>query len=124
MAIDVTARVTRSNGWWAISVLEIPGLFTQAKRLDQVERMVLDAASLLNKDVSHVEVVPVLDEDAQIMLRELGETRAKAEALQKESSDMTKRAIRLFRAEGLTLRDIASLIGLSPQRVSVIAREG
>ena len=74
MAIDVTARVTRSNGWWAISVLEIPGLFTQAKRLDQVERMVLDAASLLNKDVSHVEVVPVLDEDAQIMLQELGET--------------------------------------------------
>ena len=124
MAIDVTARVARSNGWWAISVPEIPGLFTQAKRLDQVERMVLDAASLLNKDVSHVEVVPVLDEDAQIMLRELGETRAKAEALQKESSDMTKRAIRLFQAEGLTLRDIASLIGLSPQRVSVIAREG
>lgn len=124
MAIDVTARVTRSNGWWAISVLEIPGLFTQAKRLDQVERMVLDAASLLNKDVSHVEVVPVLDEDAQIMLQELGETRAKAEALQKESSDMTKRAIRLFQAKGLTLRDIASLIGLSPQRVSVIAREG
>ena len=124
MAIDVTSRVTRSNGWWAISVPEIPGLFTQAKRLDQVERMVLDAASLLNKDVSHVEVVPVLDEDAQIMLRELGETRAKAEALQKESSDMTKRAIRLFQAEGLTLRDIASLIGLSPQRVSVIAREG
>lgn len=124
MAIDVTTRVTRSNGWWAISVPEIPGLFTQAKRLDQVERMVLDAASLLNKDVSHVEVVPVLDEDAQIMLRELGETRAKAEALQKESSDMTKRAIRLFQAEGLTLRDIASLIGLSPQRVSVIAREG
>ena len=124
MAIDVTARVTRSNGWWAIYVPEIPGLFTQAKRLNQVERMVLDAASLLNKDVSHVEVVPVLDEDAQIMLRELGETRAKAEALQKESSDMTKRAIRLFQAEGLTLRDIASLIGLSPQRVSVIAREG
>ena len=124
MAIDVTARVTRSNGWWAIAVPEIHGLFTQAKRLDQVERMVLDAASLLNKDISHVEVVPVLDEDAQIMLRELGETRAKAEALQKESSDMTKRAIRLFQAEGLTLRDIASLIGLSPQRVSVIAREG
>ena len=124
MAIDVTAHVTRSNGWWAISVPEIPGLFTQAKRLDQVERMVLDAASLLNKDISHVEVVPGLDEDAQIMLRELGETRAKAEALQKESSDMTKKVIRLFQAEGLTLRDIASLIGLSPQRVSVIAREG
>ena len=65
-----------------------------------------------------------MDEVAQIMLRELGETRAKAEALQKESSDMTKRAITLLQAEGLTLRDIASLIGLSPQRVSVIAREG
>ena len=124
MAIDVHARVTRSNGWWAVSVPEIPGLFTQARRLDRVERMVRDAAAMLNRDIASVEVVPVLDEDAQLMLRELEETRAKAEALQRQSSDLTRRAIKLFQAEGLTLRDIADLIGLSPQRVSVIAREG
>lgn len=63
MAKDVTARVTRSEGWWAISVEEIPGLFTQARRLDQVADMVRDAASLLGVEVGAVEVLPVLDSD-------------------------------------------------------------
>lgn len=68
MAKDVTARVARSEGWWAISVEEIPGLFTQTRRLDQVADMVRDAASLLGVDVGTVEVLPVLDSDSQRML--------------------------------------------------------
>ena len=61
MAKDVTARVTRSDGWWAVSVDEIPGLFTQARRLDQVADMVREAGSLLGVDVGAVEVAPILD---------------------------------------------------------------
>ena len=87
MAKDVTARVTRSDGWWAISVDEIPGLFTQARRLDQVADMVRDAASLLGVGVGTVEVQPVLDSDSQRML------------------------------------DIASLVGLSQQRVAVLSKD-
>lgn len=68
MAKDVTARVARSEGWRAISVEEIPGLFTQTRRLDQVADMVRDAASLLGVDVGTVEVLPVLDSDSQRML--------------------------------------------------------
>ncbi len=68
MAKDVTARVARSEGWWAISVEEIPGLFTQTRRLDQVADMVRDAASLLGVDVGTIEVLPVLDSDSQRML--------------------------------------------------------
>ena len=78
MAKDVTARVTRSEGWWAISVEEIPGLFTQARRLDQVANMVRDAASLLGVEVDAVEVLPVLDSDSQRMLEELETARREA----------------------------------------------
>ena len=44
--VDATAVCTRSGGWWAVEVPEIPGLFTQARRLDQVEDMVRDAATV------------------------------------------------------------------------------
>lgn len=51
----------RSGDWWAVSVPEVPGAFTQAKRLDQVPAMVADAVALL-ADVPaadvHVTVAP------------------------------------------------------------------
>ena len=123
MAKDVTARVTRSEGWWAISVEEIPGLFTQARRLDQVANMVRDAASLLGVEVGTVDVQPVLDSDSQRMLEELETARREAEEKQRISSGLTREVIRRFREEGLTLRDIASLVGLSQQRVAVLSRD-
>lgn len=123
MAKDVTARVTRSDGWWAISVDEIPGLFTQARRLDQVADMVRDAASLLGVGVGTVEVQPVLDSDSQRMLEELEAARKEAEEKQRISSGLTREVIRRFRDEGLTLRDIASLVGLSQQRVAVLSKD-
>ena len=123
MAKDVTARVTRSEGWWAISVDEVPGLFTQTRRLDQVADMVRDAASLLGVGVGTVEVQPVLDSDSQRMLEELEAARKEAEEKQRISSGLTREVIRRFREEGLTLRDIASLVGLSQQRVAVLSRD-
>ena len=123
MAKDVTARVTRSEGRWAISVEEIPGLFTQARRLDQVANMVCDAASLLGVEVGTVDVQPVLDSDSQRMLEELEAARREAEEKQRISSGLTREVIRRFRDEGLTLRDIASLIGLSQQRVAVLSKD-
>ncbi len=123
MAKDVTARVTRSEGWWAISVEEVPGLFTQARRLDQVANMVRDAASLLGVEVGAVEVLPVLDSDSQRMLEELETARREAEEKQRISSGLTREVIRRFREEGLTLRDIASLVGLSQQRVAVLSKD-
>lgn len=123
MAKDVTARVTRSDGWWAVSVDEIPGLFTQARRLDQVADMVREAGSLLGVDVGPVEVAPILDSDSQRMLEELEAARKEAEEKQRISSGLTREVIRRFRDEGLTLRDIASLVGLSQQRVAVLSKD-
>lgn len=123
-AQNVHAKVTRNMGWWAISVDEIPGLFSQARRLDQVDAMVRDAVAMLGFEVANVEIVPILDADAQEMLEELERARHDAEEKQRAASDLTRQAISRFRGEGLTLRDIASLVGLSQQRVSVLMKEG
>ena len=36
----------RSGRWWAISVPELPGVFSQARRRDQIEAMARDAIAL------------------------------------------------------------------------------
>ena len=46
MTTQLTATATRSEGWWAVSVPEVDGLFTQARRLDQIPAMVRDALTL------------------------------------------------------------------------------
>jgi hypothetical protein len=59
----VTANATRAGNWWAVDVPEVEGLFTQAKRLDLIPAMVVDAAGLLGADVteSEVDVHPQID---------------------------------------------------------------
>ncbi|MBI4728636.1 MAG: type II toxin-antitoxin system HicB family antitoxin, partial [Acidobacteria bacterium] len=37
----------RSGSWWAIEVPDLPGAFTQARRLEQIERMGRDAIALM-----------------------------------------------------------------------------
>jgi len=71
--LQVTAQVTRSYGWWAIQIPELPGVITQAKRLDQVSATVSDAVALiLHVDPTEVEVrvQPLHDKAAQKRLRE------------------------------------------------------
>ncbi|PLS30924.1 transcriptional regulator [Bifidobacterium margollesii] len=64
---SATAVCTRSGGWWAVEVPEIPGLFTQARHLDQVEDMVRDAAGMLDVQVGAVTVKPRLDESSRLV---------------------------------------------------------
>lgn len=45
--MEVTAKAQRVGDWWAVEVPEVEGLFTQAKRLEQIPDMVADATALL-----------------------------------------------------------------------------
>lgn len=58
-----TARATREDGWWTVTVDEVEGLYTQAQRLDQIERNVRDALTLFpdiepHPDTAHVTICP------------------------------------------------------------------
>ena len=41
------AIARRVGGWWAIEVPEVPGAFTQTRRLDQVDTMAREVISLM-----------------------------------------------------------------------------
>lgn len=119
--MQITATATRSGEWWAVEVPEIPGLFTQARRLDQVEAEVIDAATLLGVEVDEVEVQPVLSPSERELVARLQEAREAARNAEEVASAASRAAVRAFRDEGLTVRDVAAVIGISPQRVSQLA---
>ena len=118
--INVTGVCTRSGGWWAVEVPEIPGLFTQARRLDQVEAMVRGAAGMLDVRVGAVTVEPRLDETTQRMVDDLFAKRDAARKAQDEASKLARSTVAALRGEGLTVRDVATVTGVSPQRVSAL----
>lgn len=39
-------EIVRDDGWWVISVPELRGVFSQARRRDEVEAMARDAVAL------------------------------------------------------------------------------
>lgn len=118
--INVTAVCTRSGGWWAIEVPQIPGLFTQARRLDQVEAQVRDAADMLDVQVDTITLDPQLDETTQHMVEDLFAKRDAARKAQDEASKLARTTVATLRNKGLTVRDVAAVTGVSPQRVSTL----
>lgn len=120
---SVTAVARRSGSWWAIEVPEIPGLFTQTRRLDQVEGMVRNAAQLLDCEIGQVEVQSKLGERDEKMLKELLAARAEADEARARASRLVRETIDTLRKQGMTVRDVADIIGLTPQRVSALTRD-
>ncbi len=114
----VTAIARRCDGWWAIEVPEIPGLFTQVRRLNQVAAMVKDAAATLNVKVNGVKVTPKLSEQDELMLQRMLDAKSAAIKTQEEASMLMRETVRILRNQGLTVRDVAELTGVTPQRIS------
>ena len=119
--MNVTAVAERSGNWWAVEVPEIPGLFTQARRLDQVDGMVRDAARMLGREVGMVTVDPKLSEEDERMIDELLAARREATEAGAKASRLTAGAVDALRGQGMTVRDVADIIGITPQRVSALA---
>jgi antitoxin component HigA of HigAB toxin-antitoxin module len=121
--MQVTAIATRSGGWWAIEVPELPGLFTQTRRLDQVPDAVADAARLLGDDDVDVVVKPVLPDDLQRTLKQVRAEASEAEAAQRRAAEGIRALVSRLRTQGLSVRDVGTVLGVSPQRVSQLAAE-
>jgi DNA-binding NarL/FixJ family response regulator len=126
--MDVTAVCVRSGDWWAVTVPEVDGGFTQARRLDQVPEMVADLVHLATgtpAEEVQVRVQPHLEDEAMLSLwEEAALTQEAARQRQEEAARQARRAVTELRAQGLSVRDVAALLHVSPQRVSQLAGAG
>ena len=112
-----TAVCRRAGDWWAISVPEIKGVHTQARRLDQVEAMARDAIALfldVTPDTLAIEVRPEVPAEAA----EAVAARKAAREAETWADKLTRAAAAALLAKGYTVRDAGALLGISPQRVS------
>ena len=115
-------EVVRSGRWWAITVPALNGVFSQTKRLDQVESAAREAIALMlaidEAAVGELEIAVTHRTDVADLLTHLEETAAIAAEANRAAAATRREVAETLRAEGLPLRDIGVLIGLSHQRVS------
>ena len=116
-------------GWWAVRVLELPGVLTQARRLDQVEKFAREAIDLAvsvghaSKGKYAVQIdprVPGLGDD----LAAVRAVRVDAERLHTEAAERTRVIARRLAQRGLTVRDIGAALGISHQRAAQLVGKG
>ncbi|MCF2707358.1 type II toxin-antitoxin system HicB family antitoxin [Arcanobacterium haemolyticum] len=119
-----TAQATRTEGWWVVEVPEVPGLFTQAKRLDQIPDMVRDALTLFPEIEPYpgqadirIEATGELGREAE-RVRQLRETARQA---QTEATNELTRLTKELSEQGMPYRDIGTLLDISFQRANTLA---
>jgi DNA-binding NarL/FixJ family response regulator len=124
-AVTYQVVVTREDEHWLADVPELQGAHTYARSLPALHQAVREAVVLaaglpdeampgLSLDYDYRTGDPDLDVTAlevRRLRREAGELAAAATA-------RTAQAVARLAARGLSVRDIAALLGISPQRVS------
>jgi predicted RNase H-like HicB family nuclease len=118
-------RAERCDGWWALEVPEVPGLFSQARRLDHAEGTARDAlATMLDLDPEsfQLEVVPMLDDETSAVLDDVLQARDGLARARRHAAGATQQAIQvLIRRDGLTMRDARRVLGVSSQSVAQLS---
>jgi DNA-directed RNA polymerase specialized sigma subunit len=117
------ARVVREGDWWIVTVPDIG--VTQARHLADVGSQVAGLIeAMIGEQGASIEVDVELPEDLREQIddaRRLSESAAQA---QLEAASRTREVVRNLLSKGLPQSDIATVLGVSRQRVSQLARGG
>ncbi len=121
--MEIKARAERQQDGWLINVPSLGNFKTTSKRLDKATeqiKILAEQATGESKCDIIVKVEAVMPgiicdiESAQTKMRD-------AAKLQEEASNEIRDVVSRMRDEGLTMRDIAILLGVTPQRVAQLA---
>lgn len=125
MKTRIDAQVLHEGGWWVAEfTIGNRDFGTQAKRLDQLSEMVKDAAALMT-DQSATDFDVNLNVDMgtyETAIDAYSEAAKQAQEVQKQLATASRTAVTQLRAGGFRVKDIATLLGISPQRVSQLSK--
>ena len=114
--------VARSGDWWAITIPELPGAFSQCKRLDQVEAMAREVIALMlevdSAAIGGIDVDIELPDRVADELAALRRSERLAEDARQTAAPARRPAGEQLRTSGMSMRDVGRLLGVSHQRVS------
>ncbi|MFM1926650.1 MAG: hypothetical protein RLZ06_226 [Actinomycetota bacterium] len=121
--MEIKAKFERQADGWRVEVPQLDNFVTVAKRLDKISEQIKDLAH----DLTGEERCNVIIKVEAIMpgiicdLEAAQEKSREALRLQEEASAEIRDVVSRMRDEGLTMRDIAVLLGVTPQRVAQLA---
>jgi DNA-directed RNA polymerase specialized sigma24 family protein len=121
--LEIKAKFERQADGWRVEVPQLDNFVTVAKRLDKLSEQIKDLAH----DLTGEERCNVIIKVEAIMpgiicdLEAAQEKSREAMRLQEEASAEIREVVSRMRDEGLTMRDIAVLLGVTPQRVAQLA---
>jgi predicted RNase H-like HicB family nuclease len=122
----VTAR--RTGDWWALEVPDVPGAYSQCKRLEQAPDLAREAIALvLDKDGADIDVTvePQLPAEMTELVDSIHQAREAMEKIVREAQQVQVTAIHdLVNECHLSYRDVGQIVGISHQRVSQVLKEG
>jgi hypothetical protein len=120
-----TVRAKRWEHGWE---LHIDGAgVTQSHSLQDAEMMARDLISRrlgISKDAFAVKITPEIGDGLDEQTRAAREAVSAAEQAQRKAAVQSRDAARRLRQAGLTGRDIAKVLDVSPQRVSQLLKTG
>jgi predicted XRE-type DNA-binding protein len=121
--MEIKALCEREADGWTATIPEFKDLHLSAKRLDKVEAMVKEAAKNYGiTDNCDVVIKVIASLPGIICDMESAQEKMKlASKLQEEASQEIRTVVGKMREQGLTMRDIAVLLGVTPQRVAQLA---
>jgi hypothetical protein len=114
-----TVRAKRWARGWELHIDDIG--VTQSRSLGEAESMARDYIAL-DRDVPPesfaLKILPEVGGGLDTDIREAREIVTEAAELQQRAAERSRRVARRLKSQGLTGRDIARVLGVSPQRVS------
>lgn len=121
--MEITAECERKAGAWRVRVPQLDNLLISTKRLDAATEQIKDLVHEY-QGIDRCEVIVKVETSMPGIMCDLELAQAKmreANRLQEEASKEIREVVSRLRSEGLSMRDIGVLLGISPQRVAQLA---
>lgn len=113
-----TVNVERDETMWRVTVPEIARI-TVARNLAEVEFMARDLIALMTDQEPDAFAVNIhIESPVREIVEQATEHRAQADELNRLAAVEIRTAAEQLRTQGITARDTAQVLGVSPQRVS------
>jgi predicted RNase H-like HicB family nuclease len=116
-----TARLEREkDGRWTVELEEEPRVHTWGKTVDQALARTREAAALwFQIEEDRIELVPrpVLPKSADRTVEQARQAREHARSADRLAIERTRKAAATLTSRGISMRDVAAILGISHQRV-------
>lgn len=118
--MEIKAECERKANAWRVRVPELDNLLISTKRLDQATEQIKDLVQEA-QGIDRCDVIVKVETTLPGIMCDLEQAQKKmreAQKIQEEASREIRGVVKRLREEGLSMRDIAVLLGISAQRVA------